>query len=145
MERTEGQNHLDEQALVQVYECLCDVTRLRILNLLIHSPLCVCHIEEIIGGPQARISRHLAYLKGHQVVAMRRYQNWSIYQIRSLRSPALQLQLQCLQDCTQEIPMFKEDRKKLRSLAKDIEWIGDFMAGKSFEPPTKGADCQPPM
>ncbi|MBN8710148.1 MAG: hypothetical protein BGO12_08030 [Verrucomicrobia bacterium 61-8] len=143
MERAESLKHT-EQDLVQVYECLCDVTRLRILNLLIHSPLCVCHIEAIIGGPQARISRHLAYLKGHQMVATKRYQNWSIYQILSLHSPVLKLQLQCLQDCTREMPVFREDEKKLRELGKDIEWIGKFMGGKPFVAPAKGSECRSP-
>ena len=34
--------------LIRIYECLCDATRLRILHLLTHGPLCVCHIQEIL-------------------------------------------------------------------------------------------------
>ena len=48
---------------VQIYECLCDPTRLRILHLLTRSALCVCHFQEILGQPQVKISKHLAYLR----------------------------------------------------------------------------------
>lgn len=35
--------------LVQIYECLCDRTRLRILHLLGRGPLCVCHFQEVLS------------------------------------------------------------------------------------------------
>ena len=37
--------------LVQIYECLCDATRLRLLNVLAQGPLCVCHFQEILDDP----------------------------------------------------------------------------------------------
>ena len=49
--------------LLRIYDCLCDATRLRILNLLGRRALCVCHFEAVLRLPQARISRHLAYLR----------------------------------------------------------------------------------
>jgi len=39
-------------SLIQIYQCLCDQTRLRILNLLGEGPLCVCHFQEILGEPR---------------------------------------------------------------------------------------------
>lgn len=48
---------------IQVYKCLCDETRLRILNLLLEGPLCVCHLAAILGLEQPKISRHLKALK----------------------------------------------------------------------------------
>ena len=38
--------------LVQMYRCLCDETRLRILHLLKQGPLCVCHFQDILQLPQ---------------------------------------------------------------------------------------------
>ena len=35
--------------LVKIYECLCDPTRLRILNLLKSGELCVCDVQEVLG------------------------------------------------------------------------------------------------
>lgn len=55
-------------SLVQIYECLCDQARLRILNALSGGPLCVCHLQEILGERQVKISKHLGYLKRHGIV-----------------------------------------------------------------------------
>ncbi|PYK63832.1 MAG: ArsR family transcriptional regulator, partial [Verrucomicrobia bacterium] len=46
--------------LIQIYQCFCDRTRLRILHLLRRSPLCVCHFQDILDEPQVKISKHLA-------------------------------------------------------------------------------------
>src|SRR4051812_13457225 len=67
--------------LVSVYRCFCDQTRLRILHLLANSPLCVCHFQEILGEPQVKISKHLAYLRNHRMVSTEREQNWIIYSL----------------------------------------------------------------
>ncbi len=45
------------------FKALADPTRLRILNLLLRSPLCVCEIAAILKLPQSLVSRHLAYLR----------------------------------------------------------------------------------
>ena len=49
--------------LLQIYRCLCDETRLRILHLLAQGPLCVCHFQTILRLPQVAVSEHLAYLR----------------------------------------------------------------------------------
>ena len=67
--------------LVQIYECLCDKTRLRILNLLAAGELCVCYFVEILGDPQPKISRHLAYLRNAGVVDARRDGQWIHYRL----------------------------------------------------------------
>ena len=58
--------------LVQIYECLCDPTRLRLLNVLAQGPLCVCHFQEILREPQVKISKHLAYLRRRGLVEVER-------------------------------------------------------------------------
>ncbi len=65
--------------LVQIYRCLCDETRLRILNLLAQRSLCVCHLQEILARPQAQVSQHLARMKKDGLVESNRYNNWMIY------------------------------------------------------------------
>jgi len=32
-------------------------------KLLLHGPLCVCHFQKVLGEPQVKVSKHLAYLK----------------------------------------------------------------------------------
>lgn len=101
--------------LVRIYQCLCDPTRLRILHLLTQTPLCVCHFQEILGEPQVKISKHLAYLRERGMVVAERQQNWMIYSLPKNRDAELEANLKCLQDCAQSDPVFKRD---LRSLAK---------------------------
>ena len=67
--------------LIEIYQCFCDRTRLRILSLLTRSPLCVCHFQDILGEPQVKISKHLAYLRSRGMVATKREQNWIIYSL----------------------------------------------------------------
>jgi ArsR family transcriptional regulator len=101
-------------SLIQIYQCLCDQTRLRILNLLVEGPLCVCHFQEILAEPQVKISKHLAYLKTHGMVEARREANWMIYRLPDQPSRELKANLACLQDCAREEPVFRNDREKLR-------------------------------
>lgn len=49
--------------LHRVFKALADPTRLRILNLLMEAPFCVCELGQVLQLPQPLISRHLAYLK----------------------------------------------------------------------------------
>lgn len=109
--------------LIQIYECLCDETRLRILNLLSHGPLCVCHFQTLLGESQVKISKHLAYLKDRGMVVATRHQNWMIYCLPAKRAPELDKNLRCLQDCVQTEPVFKKDVQRLKGMDQDVEWI----------------------
>jgi ArsR family transcriptional regulator, arsenate/arsenite/antimonite-responsive transcriptional repressor len=102
--------------LVQIYECLCDKTRLRILNLLGETSLCVCHFQEILGEPQAKISKHLGYLRNRGLVATKQEKNWVIYSLPQKPDRELQMNLKCLQDCAQTDPVFTRDLKALTKL-----------------------------
>jgi ArsR family transcriptional regulator len=102
--------------LISIYKCLCDETRLRILNLLLVSPLCVCHLQEILDKPQVKISQHLAYLKQRGMVNCQRHQQWMIYSLPTEQPAELEANLKCLQDCVQTEPAFKADRAKLKRL-----------------------------
>lgn len=99
--------------LVKIYQCLCDATRLRILNLLARSPLCVCHFQEILGEPQVKISKHLAYLRERGMVVAEREQNWMIYSLPDKRGAELKMNLKCLQECVQSDLIFKRDLRRL--------------------------------
>ena len=43
--------------------------------------ICVCYFVEILGQPQPKISRHLAYLRSAGIVAARREGKWMHYRI----------------------------------------------------------------
>jgi ArsR family transcriptional regulator, arsenate/arsenite/antimonite-responsive transcriptional repressor len=104
--------------LVQIYQCFCDRTRLRILNLLTNSPLCVCHFQTILGEPQVKISKHLGYLRERGLVEVERDQNWMVYSLPKKRSSELETNLKCLQDCVQSDIAFARDLGKLTSIQK---------------------------
>ena len=102
--------------LLALYKCLCDETRLRILNLLSVSPLCVCHLQQVLGKPQVIVSQHLARLRARGMVAGRRHQQWMVYSLPVTASAGLEANLKCLQDCVQTEPVFKRDRARLKKL-----------------------------
>lgn len=102
--------------LIKIYECLCDRTRLRILNLLLEGPLCVCHFQGILREPQVKISKHLGYLKRNGVVEAQRCANMMIYQLPKKRTPQLNSNLSCLQDCARDERVFKDDTARLAKL-----------------------------
>ena len=63
------------------FQALGDNTRLRLLNLMAEQEICVCYFVEILGGPQPKISRHLAYLRSAGIVEARREGKWMHYRI----------------------------------------------------------------
>lgn len=106
--------------LINIYECLCDRTRLRILHLLAQGPLCVCHFQEILNEPQVKVSKHLAYLRSRGLVTAERKGNWMVYQLPAHPSKELATNLRCLQDCVQEDPIFKRDLARRGRAEKTI-------------------------
>src|SRR5512137_1264454 len=102
--------------LVQIYRCLCDETRLRILHLLQQGPLCVCHFQEILQLPQVAVSKHLAYLRRAGMVEAHRHEQWMIYSLSASRARELDLQLSCLQDCVQTESVFRGDLRRLKAV-----------------------------
>jgi ArsR family transcriptional regulator len=106
--------------LVRIHECLCDRTRLRIVHLLLHGPLCVCHLQEVMREPQVKISRHLAYLRQRSLLAAERCGQWMIYRLPAVPPPALAAQLACLQDAASEEAVFRKDRQRLDTLKKGL-------------------------
>lgn len=103
--------------LVEIYQCLCDETRLRILNLLTRGPLCVCHFQTVLKESQVNISKHLRYLKARGLVEVKRHRNWRIYQLPEAPNSELHRHLQCLQDCIQESKLFREDQRRLKGVS----------------------------
>jgi ArsR family transcriptional regulator, arsenate/arsenite/antimonite-responsive transcriptional repressor len=115
--------------LVQIYECLCDTTRLRLLNVLGQGPLCVCHFQEILDEPQVKISKHLAYLRKRGLVEAEREGNWMVYSLPKKPTRELKANLACLQDCAQENPHFRGDLTRLKKLAPHLARTGPAACG----------------
>jgi ArsR family transcriptional regulator len=76
----------DVRPASRLFKALGDETRLRIVALLSHGELCVCHLQEALGLSQPSVSRHLATLRAAGVVEQRRERKWVYY--RLLRQPS---------------------------------------------------------
>ncbi len=67
--------------LPRFFQALGDPTRLRLLHLMGEQEVCVCYFVEILGDPQPKVSRHLAYLRHAGIVAARREGKWMHYRV----------------------------------------------------------------
>jgi ArsR family transcriptional regulator len=71
----------DVRPLTKVFRALGDETRVRIMALLVHGELCVCHVEQALGLSQPNCSRQLGILKSAGIVDSRRDGTWVYYRI----------------------------------------------------------------
>jgi ArsR family transcriptional regulator len=70
----------------QLCKCLGDDLRLGLICLMEPgAEICVCDLVDALGAPQSTVSRHLAQLRGCQLVVARRQGTWMHYRI----NPAL--------------------------------------------------------
>lgn len=94
---------VDTRSVSRLLRALGDETRLRIVALLAHGELCVCHIGEALGLPQPTVSRHLSVLRVAGVVETRRDGAWIHYRIALQTDPDRKRQLDFLvQSFTQQ-------------------------------------------
>ena len=87
---------IDVRPLTRMFKALADETRVRIVALLAHGELCVCHIEAVLALPQPTVSRHLAVLRNAGVVEMRRDGLWVLYQLAKQTDADCERQLRAL-------------------------------------------------
>jgi ArsR family transcriptional regulator len=78
-------SELDVQPLSRLFRALGDETRLRIVALLAHGELCVCHLVEALDLSQPNASRQLGILRMAGVVDSRRDGTWVYYRIAAQR------------------------------------------------------------
>ncbi len=75
--------------LETLFKALADATRLRILRLLMAGEVCVCDIHDTLEIPQAKASRHLAYLRRARLVTTRREGLWVHYSLSKSADPIM--------------------------------------------------------
>lgn len=102
------------QNLAKAFKALSDESRLRIINLLLHSgELCVCDIESIMGCTQTKVSRHLSYLKSVGLINVRRQALWMLYSIPKPKSDEHKKLLDCVRTIVGSNPVAQRDAKQL--------------------------------
>jgi ArsR family transcriptional regulator len=97
--------------MVRLFAALGDDVRLRMIALLTHGELCVCHIEEALDLKQANASRHLAILRAAGVVTSRREDRWVYYQLARQTDP----------DCKRHMKALTAAFATKEVLRKDVE------------------------
>ena len=92
---------------------LSERVRLRILNLIGDTELCVCFFVQALQLPQPTISRHLAYLRRENVVTARREGLWMHYRVNFPADPNVARVLSSTLDWCADQPDMKRDRQRL--------------------------------
>ena len=106
--------------LANLFKALCDESRLRILNLLVHSgELCVCDMQRILKFSQPKVSRHLTYLKNAGLVVDERKGMWVIYSLANAEDQTTNRLMKELKDIFDLNPNLKEDLIQLKRAIKD--------------------------
>jgi len=101
------------QPLDRLFRALGDPTRLRLLNLMAEQEICVCYFTEVIGAPQPKISRHLAYLRRAGLVAARREGKWMHYRLAAPPSPQTAAILNSVLDALKQDTQLRRDLQRL--------------------------------
>ncbi|MSS73857.1 MAG: ArsR family transcriptional regulator [Candidatus Latescibacteria bacterium] len=96
-----------------LFSALSDETRLRILALLTHGELCVCHVEAILRMPQSKVSRHLMVLRHAGLVSWRREGTWIYYALPDPKDDLHARVIDCLRTCLQENPVIQADIERI--------------------------------
>jgi ArsR family transcriptional regulator len=86
----------DLDPVSRLFKALGDPTRLRIVALLAHGELCVCHLQHALALPQPHVSRHLGVLRAAGVVEARREGSWIHYSLSEQGDEASRRQMRAL-------------------------------------------------
>lgn len=54
--------------LVEIFKSLGEKNRIRIINILLESRVCVCELQDVLGLSQVNVSKHLAKLRDSNIV-----------------------------------------------------------------------------
>src|SRR5215212_7055327 len=76
-------------ALVETFQALADLTRVRLLHALRPGPLCVRDLALVVGVSESGVSHQLRYLREHRLVKPRREGNIIYYALDDQHVAAL--------------------------------------------------------
>jgi ArsR family transcriptional regulator len=94
-----------------------DQTRLRLINLLAaEGEVCVCHLVDVLGTNQPKVSRHLAYLKRAGLVTDRKDGLWVHYRLAEPLNNYAERLVECINSCFAESPEMQRDVVRLREI-----------------------------
>jgi ArsR family transcriptional regulator len=103
--------------LTSLFKALGDATRLRLVNLLHVQSLCVRDLQDVLGLSQSLVSRHLAILRGANLVRTQRQGPRVCYSLS--HAPFLNYPLRKF--LSEIVPFFPELQADVQKLAKLTE------------------------
>ena len=110
-------NVVKRPAVDLMFRAFSDRTRLRILHLLrAHDEICVGDFVSVLRVPQAKVSRHLAYLRRAGLVGVRRDGLWKHYALAPAEGGFHKTLLDCLRGCFREVPQLAADLKRIERI-----------------------------
>lgn len=110
---------LEQSGMLEAFfKGLADISRLRILNLLLYGELCGCDIQYVLEATQSNVSRHLTYLKNSGLVLDRRAGYRVYYRLTTKISPDHKLLFEYLQQAFRREKLFAGDLKTLKNAIK---------------------------
>jgi ArsR family transcriptional regulator, arsenate/arsenite/antimonite-responsive transcriptional repressor len=98
--------------VANLFRAFSDRNRLRILHILRHGEICVGDLVKTLRIPQARVSRHLAYLRRAGLVQARKEKHWIHYSLAPAKGGVHRTLLGCLSGCFEGLPEFAADAKR---------------------------------
>lgn len=104
---------VEVRSVSRLFKALGDETRLRIVALLSHGELCVCHLEAALALTQPNASRQLAVLRSAGVVEPRRQGNWTYYRLAAQEDADCKRQLKSLVSGFARREILKRDVERL--------------------------------
>lgn len=108
-----GNKHYSIELL---FKALADRTRLRLINLMGDTEVCVCFFVEVLKTNQPKISRHLAYLRRAGVVSARRDGKWIHYRIVEPPDSHAANIFREVRTCLENDPSMQTDRARLQKI-----------------------------
>jgi ArsR family transcriptional regulator len=105
---------LGVRPLTRLFRALGDETRLRIVALLAHGELCVCHLEQALALSQPNVSRQLGVLRAAGVVDSRRDGTWVYYALAPQEHAAVEAMLGALTKAFGAERALRADHARLR-------------------------------
>lgn len=100
--------------MARTFKALGDEVRLRIVALLSHGELCVCHVQTALGLTQPNASRHLGILRAAGLVTYERRDKWAYYRIAPQADAGCQGQLDRLIATIADQASLRKDIARLR-------------------------------
>lgn len=107
--------------MVDIFKALSEVSRLRILALLIDEELCVCEIEHCLDMTQSNASRHLTILRQSGILDYNKKAQWAYYQVSDDFKKNNKALWEYLSVELKKLPSYQQDYEK-RMKSKDIDF-----------------------